>query len=195
MRFLLDTDQNALVDALRDYGVRYLSGGSSAADAGSGQRRPLDPATLLARLARSPEPRLRQALAALFVVHPELAPIAQDVAATLPAPARDQLIHGYIAAVYLRRLWWTRFRRYLGDQPELPPYWLDELGLPAPEELYGRLGLAALAELDRPGGMVGRPAGGRSARLGAYFKVGERLMGQLLAERAATRSAPGGAGV
>lgn len=184
----MTADWDTLVDALRGYGVRYLSGGTPASAEGAhaaGDGRRIEPDVLLARLAQSPDPRLRQALAAVFLVHPELAGVAPRVAETLPPPARDHLIHGYVAAVYLQRLWWTRLRRYLGDIPRLPPYWIAELGLPSPEDLFGRLGLVALVERCResvPGQRRGR---GQEARLGPYYRVGLLLLAQLLAERAA----------
>jgi hypothetical protein len=173
-----ETDWDALVDALRGYGVRHLSGGTQDARPGArarGGQSPPEAAPLVARLALSPEPRLRRALVPLFLVHPELAGDVREVAGELPGTARDALVRAYVAAVYLQRLWWTRLRRYLGDQPLLPPYWIDELGLPPPEDRFGRVGLAALAERE----------GRRQAhRADPYAKAAQSLFGQLLAERA-----------
>jgi hypothetical protein len=170
------SEWNTLVAGLRAYGVRYLSGGSDAADCADA-RRP-DPAQLLSGLARSTEPRLRHAAAALFLVHPELAEAAPGAAAALDTHCRAALVEAYVAAVYLQRLWRSRLRRHLGEQPLLPPLWIDELGLPAPDDRYGKLGLAALTARARRGG-------GPGAAMGPYFVVAQHLFGQLLGERAA----------
>jgi len=172
-------DWPVLVDALSAYGVRYLSGASGDSGA-SGEPVQMDPLDLLTYLAQSPEPHLRQALAALFLVHPELAPIATQVAGTLPPTSGNVLIGSYVAAVYLQRLWRTRLRRYLGDQPALPPLWVDELGLPAADAHYGKLGLATLEA---------RRSGRAHRRSSAYEQVALHLFGQLQAERAALQPA------
>ena len=182
----VDRGEEELVDALRAYGIRFLSGGTPAEQphAETGGKRPLlDPPNLLTRLAQSPDPRLRHALSALFLRHPELAGVARQVAAALPPPARRSFIRGYVAAVYLQQLWRTRWRRYLGDAGELPPYWIAELGLPSPAERFGKVGLAALAAL--PGVTQGRKrrTTGRGAPLGEYHKIAQLLMAQLLMER------------
>ena len=166
---LMDMDSDTLVDGLRAYGVRYITGAPP-----NETTRPPDPGALIAALAQSPEPLLRQALAALFLVHPELAPVAQRAAETLPPPAREALVEAYVAAVYLQTLWRTRLRRHLGEQPALPPLWIDELGLPGPSELEGRLGLAELHARNKRGG---------------FERIQDHLFGQLLAERAAVAAA------
>jgi hypothetical protein len=159
----MEPDSETLVDGLRSYGVRYLSGGAPLPLSGTP-----DPSALIAGLAQSHEPLLRQALAALFLVHPEIAPLAEQTASSLQSPAREALIEAYVAAVYLQTLWRTRLKRHLGDQPPLPPLWLEELGLPPPAEHSGRLGLAALAARRKGGG---------------FERVAGHLFGQLLAGR------------
>ena len=171
-------DWPVLVEALGAYGVRYLSGDTGVSDGSTTM--PMNPQDLLTYLAQSPEPHLRQALAALFLVHPELAPIATQVAGTLPPTSGNVLIGSYVAAVYLQRLWRTRLRRYLGDQPALPPLWVDELGLPAADAHYGKLGLATLEA---------RRSGRAHRRSSAYEQVALHLFGQLQAERAALQPA------
>jgi hypothetical protein len=63
-------------------------------------------------------------------------------------PPRDctELKAFYMAAVYLQRLWRTRFRFYLGEFEELPDLFSGELALPSPTERYGKAGLHALAQ-------------------------------------------------
>jgi len=167
-------DWPVLVDALSAYGVRYLSGASGDSGA-AGEPVQMDPLDLLMYLAQSPEPHLRQALAALFLVHPELATIATQAAGTLPPASRDVLIESYVAAIYLQRFWRTRLRRYLGDQPTLPPLWVEDLGLPAADDHYGKLGLTTLEA---------RRSGRAHRRSSAYERVALHLFGQLQAERA-----------
>ena len=165
---------DTLVDGLRAYGVRYLSGGAEAMEQAPGELP--DPLWLLCSLARSLEPRLRQATVALFLIHPELAEAARRAAASLDGQSRRHLVEAYVAAVYLQRMWRTRLRRYLGEQPLLPPHWTQELGLPDPDERFGKVGLATLAA---------RSGHGPRAPLGPYEKVARLLFGQLRAERAA----------
>jgi hypothetical protein len=140
----------------------------------------------MGRLASSPDARLREAMAALFLVHPELAPLALTAAGRLKMPHRERLVEAYVAAVYLQRLWRTRLRRHLGEQPYLPPYWIKELDVPEPDEMHGRLGLAVLSDRTRRRAGI-RP--GRRNRMGVYESVASHLFGQLLAERAAARAA------
>ena len=56
------------------------------------------------------------------------------------------LVAHYIAAVYLQRMWSILLQMDLGELAELPDLYSKELGLPAPEEYYGKPGLHALAE-------------------------------------------------
>jgi hypothetical protein len=162
-----------LVAALREYGVRYLSGADDSGGASG-----IGAADLFRYLACSDEPHLRHAITSVLLVHPELASVAQRCADTLPGPARDVLIEAYVAAVYLRTLWRTRLRRYLGEQPELPPLWVDELRLPDPREHFGQLGLAVLDARRRQSDRL-RP--GHTP----YERVARNLFGQLVGESAA----------
>ena len=164
-------DADALVDGLRAYGVRYITGGSHTPSP-----EPPDANELIGGLAEASDARVRYALAALFLVRPELAALAPTVADALPAPAKDVLIEAYVAAVYLQRAWRTRLHRYLGEQPSLPPLWIRELGLPDPDERFGRAGLLALRA---------RQKRGATARHGIYEQVALNLFGQLVAERGA----------
>ncbi len=170
-------DGQSLVDALCTFGVRYLTGASDEPADG-----PMDPLSLITGLASSPEPLLRNTLVALFLTHPELASVAQRAADSLAPRARDALIGAYIGAVYLQRLWRTRLRRFFGDQPSLPPIWIDKLGLPPPDAHFGRLGLAAL-DARRRGAT--RFRSGRTE----FEQVAHHLFGQLLTERAAATPA------
>ena len=168
---------DALVDGLRQYGIHFLSGGDPDVKQyhQDGQPPTMSPVVLMEALARSDEPRLRRVLTALFLLRPELAADVEAVATNLPPRERERFIHAFVAAVYLQRLWRTRLRRYLGGQPDLPPLWIDDLQLPAPDDRFGRMGLYALAEREQR----------RNRRADPYLRVSQQLFGQLLAERAA----------
>jgi hypothetical protein len=174
-------DEQTLVRALRERGVRYLTAGPRD-QAHTGDAGPPDvpPEALLEGLARSPDARLRYTVAPLLLVHPELAPHVRELARRLAPPARDVLVEAYVAAVYLQRAWRTRLRRFFGEQPALPPLWIREVGLPDPEERFGMAGLAALRARQRRGA---------TARRGIYEQAALNLFGQLVAERGARPAA------
>jgi hypothetical protein len=180
-----DADEwDTLVHALREWGVRYFTGGHIApGTAGDPSLR--DPVLLMCRLAASPDPRLRESLAALFLVHPELASHAREAATRLGPPHRERLIEAYVAAVYLQRLWRTRLRRHLGQQPELPPYWIEELDLPSADDDFGRIGLAHLGERSRR--TTGQPLG--RVRHSSYELVPAHLFAQFRLDPPAARAA------
>lgn len=131
-------ERDRLVAALRQRGVDYLA----PSDA---QGEPLDDRTLIERLAAHEDPRLRQALIALFIVQPHLAPLAADLRPVLPEPAATELTAHYLAAVYLQTMWLTRLGHYQTPVTRLPDYFSKALGLPPPKEMFGKAGLHALA--------------------------------------------------
>jgi hypothetical protein len=131
--------RDRLVAALRQRGVDYLAPSDAQGD-------PLDDAALIATLAAHDDPRLRQSLIALFLVHPERAPLVPALRASLPGPAATELVAHYMAAVYLQTMWAIRLGHYQAPLLPLPDYFSLELGLPRPNELYGKAGLHALAD-------------------------------------------------
>jgi len=135
----LERDGDRLAAALRARGVDYLA--SSEA-----QGEPLEDETLIASLAAHTQPRLVQALIALFMLHPELAPLVPPLRARLAPAAQVELVAHYMAAVYLQSMWRIRLDHYLPPTPDLPDYFSAELGLPDALDLYGKAGLYALAE-------------------------------------------------
>lgn len=136
-------DRERLVAALRQRGVDYLSPSNAALT------HPIDDETLLASLAAHSEPRIRQALVALFLVEPALASKLPALRSLLDSQVAAHLATYYTAAVYLQRMWWPRLSRYLPGCAELPDYGSAELGLPSPEEGHGKVGLYALAEREK----------------------------------------------
>jgi hypothetical protein len=132
-------DRETLVAALRERGVDYLIPSDAKLD------QTVDDESLIASLATHPEARLRQALIALFLLQPQLAPLVPRLREALDSPAALELVAYYMAAMYLQTMWRTRLSRYLKKFPDLPDYFSDELELPKARELYGKAGLYALA--------------------------------------------------
>ncbi len=132
-------DRDRLVAALRELGVDWLA----PSDA---QGAPIADEALVASLAAHEDPRLRQALIGLFLLHPELGEIAPRVRGQMTEEAGRELIVYYLAAVYLQEMWRIRLSRYLPPQPRLHDYFSRALGLPPREDEHGSAGLYALAE-------------------------------------------------
>lgn len=132
-------DRETLVAALRDRGVDYLVSEEARGE-------PISDDLLIASLAGHDDARLRSALTALFLLHPELANGLPPLLERLEPLARSELQARYMAAVYLQRFWRTRLEIYNLSTPDLPDLFSAQLGLPAADEMYGKPGLQALAE-------------------------------------------------
>ncbi len=159
----LESDRDALVAALRDRGIDYLAPSDAPSD------RRLGDEGLIASLAVHRDPRLRQALIAFLLIHPEAAPSAQRLRWKLNPQDVQPLMGAYMAAVYLQRQWRFRLARYLGSMAELPDYFSAEMGMPSPEEEWGKAGLHALAEWQTTRSAF------RFNHLSEYQKVAEML--------------------
>src|SRR5262245_25060148 len=103
--------RDQLVAALRARGVDYLAPSDASGD-------PLTDEALVAGLASSADPRLRQALIALFLLQPSLAPLVPVLRPGLPEAASVELLAHYAAAVYLQTMWRIRLGHYLGPQAD-----------------------------------------------------------------------------
>jgi hypothetical protein len=134
----LVTDRERLVAALRQRGVDWLAP-SDACGA------PVPDETLIASLAAHADPRLRQALIGLFLLHPDLADVILRVAEALDEHANRELQAYYTAAVYLQTMWRIRLGHYLSSVHELPDHFSLALRLPSRQDAYGKAGLYALA--------------------------------------------------
>jgi len=162
----LERDWDRLVAALRARGVDYLASSDARAE-------PLDDETLIASLAAHSQPRLVQALIALLLVHPELAPQVPRLRARLAPAAQVELLAHYMAAVYLQSMWRVRLDHYLPPTLDLPDYFSVEFGLPNALDLYGKAGLYALAAWHS------RRAPGQANHLAEYQSVGQLLLAAL----------------
>jgi hypothetical protein len=171
-------DGDTLVAALRARGVDYLAP-SDALGA------PVDDETLIASLAAQDNPRLVQALIALFLLHPDLGPLVPPVRARLSPAAQVALLAHYMAAVYLQSMWRIRLNHYLPPTPDLPDYFSGELGLPDRDDEYGKAGLYALADWHSA------HAPGRANHLSEYEGVAELLLDRLWLQAERHVAAPG----
>lgn len=136
----VDAEWDRLAKALNGYGIRHI--------APVGRPRttePADPAELFLDLARTSHVRLQEAAILLLLTYPRLASFAQDAIGRLEGAERDRAMRRYMAASALQRMWRSRIRLALGEQPLIPPAYLEELGLPPLEEDYGRATLRALS--------------------------------------------------
>jgi len=132
--------REALVAELRERGVDYLTPTDARLD------QPIDDESLIASLASHPDPRLRQALIAVFLLQPHLAPFVPRLQNKLETKAAQELTAFYMAAVYLQSMWRIRLSHYMESITELPDYFSVELGLPHVNDEYGKVGLYELAE-------------------------------------------------
>lgn len=164
-----NAERETLVAALAENGIRFLAGGNA-------ESRPLSPRELIAGLARHNDPRLHAALTALLLLHPDWSGYVPSISKTLEGDALVELQVRYMAAVYLQRMWRTRLGLYLGDFQMLPDLYSRELGLPSPEERFGKTGLVALADWHLQRSV--HPFN----RLASYEKSADLLFGQLIAE-------------
>lgn len=165
-------EYEALVAALRDWGIHYLA----PSDAQPGPTA-LSARELISRLAGHPRPRLRLALIPLLLLHPELATEVRTL--SLPPSGETTLKKMYTAAACLQRMWSIRLSFYLGDQELLPDLFSAELGLPPVDQDYGKPSLHALAE--------GETFSQRSSYDGVMEQLFAQLKMQVQDERAPTR--------
>ncbi|MBI5300977.1 MAG: hypothetical protein HY868_02485 [Chloroflexi bacterium] len=162
-------ERGQLVAALREYGIRFLADGEAHVER-------VAPPMLIAELARAKDARLHLALTDLFLLHPSFANFVRLVVPGLDGDAARELQARYMAAVYLQRMWSTRLSFYLDAFQLLPDLFSRELGLPAPDERFGKVGLVALAQWHA------RAANVPYNYLASYNKSADLLFGQLLAE-------------
>ena len=148
-----------IVEALRVYGINYLAvgrNGERAAGKGKANAR-LPISSVLHALARSDEPRVRDAMIGLLLLHPEFANDVVGVVAQTriqgEAELAEQAITLALAASYLQRIWYVQLS--LAYQTSLAlvegsfmPWW-QVRNLPPPTSGYGEPGLQRLAAYER----------------------------------------------
>src|SRR5688500_15627640 len=139
-----DAEWDALATALNQWGVLHLAPGRIRR---SGLPRTLG--ELYTRLWSTGTSRLHQATVLLLLTHPESAADAQAAIAEFTGTERDRAMRRYVAAAALQRMARTRIAQRLGPRPLIPPAFLDELGLPALDQEFGRETLLAMADQEQ----------------------------------------------
>ncbi len=122
---LQNPSPSQLASALQRLGVRFLLSPSDLPD-----DEPLDPASLIAGLASSPEARLRQSLIPLLLWRPDLAQYALQVEPLLTPRPRLFLHCYYTAALLLQILHTPRLCALGAGEQALPDLFSSQLGLP-----------------------------------------------------------------
>ena len=141
LRTIQDEDQ--LVAELELLGIHYLSRLTSyqASEVRA-------PNTLLADLVQQPSARVRQAVIAVLLMHPDYAQAVPDALQQLPPPAQLTLRLLYTAATLLQRKWADQLRPLLARRWQwLPDLFSAEIDLPSSGSVDQKL--AALGQRHR----------------------------------------------
>ena len=144
-----------LVEALRAWDINYLTVSRQVEQASAVGRKTKRPPTeqLLHALAQSNEPRVRDALVGLLLLHPEIAGDVAGVVSRARSQGEDepaeQIVTLALAALYLQRIWWFQlalaYEAFSAlDEDLFAPWWLQR-DLPSPSIGYGEPGLRRLA--------------------------------------------------
>ncbi len=133
--------EERIVAELELLGIRYLSRRTARR-----ARRVRPPAVLLADLVRQPSARVRAAVIAVLLAHPEYADAVPAALRRLQPAEQWTLRLFYTAAVLLQQEYADRLRRFVSGQP-LPDRFAVELALPTSASLRERL--AALGQRHR----------------------------------------------
>jgi hypothetical protein len=139
--------RDALIDHLHAHDIHYLGGGNGPAASRTADEGSID--MLIPALAHSSDARLRTALVALLVRHPEYAPAALRAEAASEDPRVARWIAASIlAAAALQRAWIFSLNLYLPRWQSIEADALARrLGVPPPADDYGRATLLALDRL------------------------------------------------
>jgi hypothetical protein len=148
-----------LVEALRAWDINYLTVSQGIEQAPAADRKTKRPPIeqLLPALARSNEPRVRDALIGLLLLHPEIAGDAVRVVSRARRQGEDELAEQIItlalAALYLQRIWRFQLALTYGvpnalDEAIFAPWWLER-DLPPPSVGFGEPGLRWLASYEQ----------------------------------------------
>lgn len=114
-----------LAEALNRLDVPFI-----AVDAPLDRPQPLAPPSLLAKLAASPEARLRLAVIPLLLRHPAFHLFVNAAFGETPLSARGNLQCYFVAAVLLQRKYWERLQVLVTPLTPIPPYFFEELEIP-----------------------------------------------------------------
>lgn len=163
---MFDAAGDDLVNILNSLDVPFLAGGTSG-----GQVFDIPASSLLARLAASPEARLRLALIPLLLRHPQFAAQASSTLKELPAAAASVFKCYFVAAALLQRKYWGRLQALGMPSMLLPALFFAELAIP--DVCHPDDGLKLLA--DRQAALSGRQINW----LGTYEHAADRYLTHL----------------
>lgn len=136
----MTTEQHSeLIQALQSWGVPFLL---SPPHARSGTS--FSSLELVRKLILSDSERMKLAITAFYLIHPECAPDVRKVMKRVSAHHASLLQYYYMVAVYLQLLWERAVSGKANNA--LPDFFSTSLGLPAPTLHTCRLGLSALEE-------------------------------------------------
>lgn len=171
--------RESLVAALRDRGISYLAPSDAVA-----REAPESDEKLLWALLQQEDSRLRLAIVPLLLRHPEISASVPDLAVRLDEAALLELQTLYTAAVYLQRNWRSRLIIYLDEVTLLPDLFSQQIGLPLPDDRFGKTGLVELADAWQARSQY------PFERLEALNSTFELFIGQLKLEKANQSHAP-----
>ena len=145
-----------LIALLRLWGINYLVGdGDEGASSFSSQHftTRFSALSLIQRLAKCEDARVRDAFISLLLLHPELAEIVLEVIKTGEAIVVRQLSVLTLATLYIQRLWSIRLLLAFGHPSSLDESLFQDIwqncNLPAPACHDGMQGLLALQQLEQ----------------------------------------------
>jgi len=159
---LSDPEEERLVAELELLGIRYLS--RQTAERAASVR---PPAVLLADLIRQPSARVRTAVIAVLLSHPDLAEALPAALQRLSPPERQTLLFFYTAAVLLQQQYASQLQPYVAWQP-LPDRFAVDLGLPPSAPIRERLAALGRRQRQQTGRAVNWP--------GTYEQVVRHLL-------------------
>lgn len=148
-----EAEEATLITLLRGWGVLYLTGGLSTLPSAEYPADHATAPTLLQRLARCLNARVRDATISLLLLHPELAEAMHIALQLSPSQEAETLAVLTLATLYLQQVWWYRLTFALGQPPTFPEEMFTSLWrtrhLPPPTAFCGRWGLPALERTEQ----------------------------------------------
>jgi hypothetical protein len=163
-------EASILIDNMNLLGVHFLVG-----EGYSGLADPLKPAALLAGLTAQSDARMRLALIAVLLQHPEFAKDTQEVLELMDEPQKLTFKVYYTAAHYLQIAYADQLQDVLGPYSELPDFYSKELNIEREDSVTDQL--KQLAERHKD--ITGLPLNW----YGTYNHAAQRVIARLRKER------------
>lgn len=149
-----EQETNELITLLHQWGITYLVGDETLlppSELHIATR--TESVSLIQRLARCEDARVKYACISLFLLHPELADVALELVQTSDAMTADQVAVLILATLYLQRFWSIRLALAFGRPSRFPEPPFEHLWqlrhLPAPSCYYGTQGMLLLQQIEQ----------------------------------------------